>query len=195
MEPIYHATGDHYVTEPHPTGDWNVVLERWPTGAGRDLTARRFFSRWERGPYAAMNLMEQRRWVIDVIAVKDSARRWLKDTYGIPSYPVEVTAVPDGPGRFRAVSSLIPEQHDLRVTVSSLNWLTVAIVGDGEYRDICALEVPPDGDGDAFARQAAEVVAERNPGARVESVPQVDHIEPSSIEFVVIPSFAVAWTA
>ena len=186
MEPIYHDPGNHYATEPDPGGaGWSVLLERWPSGAGRDLTARRFLTRAERAVYDGLNLMDQRRWLLDVIAAKDSVRRWLADTYGIPSYPVEVTLAPDGPRRFRAVSSLIPEQHDLCITVSAINWLAVAIVGDGEYRDVEA---------DPSVEAAIAAVSARNPGVEVSSVAEVSHITPSNIEVVVVPSFGVAWT-
>jgi hypothetical protein len=139
--------------------------------------------------YDGLNLMDQRRWLLEVVAGKDSVRRWLADTYGIPSYPVEVTLAPDpeaGPGRWRAVSALIPEHHDLRITVSSINWLAVAAVGDGAYRDVEA---------DPSVEAAVAAVTARNPGTEVSSVAEVTHITPSNIEVVVIPSFGVAWTS
>lgn len=196
MEPIYHETGVNYAAEPQ-TGGWNVVIERWPTGAGRDLTARRFLSRAERAHYEGLNLLEQRRWLIDTIAAKDSVRRWLGEQHGIPAFPVEVTLQPDGERRFRPVSALIPAGHDLRITVSSLDWLAVAIVGDGAYRDIEARIVADGSDADAadqVAMEAAAAVRARNPGALVAGVAAVDDITPSSIGVVVIPRLAVAWT-
>ena len=194
MEPIYRATSRHYAAEPQP-GGWSVVVERWPTGAGRDLTARRFLARAEREVYEQLNLLEQRRWLIDVVAAKDAVRRWLAETFGIPSFPVEIGLVPEGERRYRAVSRLIPPGHDARVTVSSLPWLAVAIVGDGEYRDIEAREVPDGASAAAQAGAAAAAVRERNPDADVASVTTVEAITPSTIEVVVVPRFAVAWTA
>lgn len=193
MEPIYHEPGVNYAAEPQP-GGWNVVIERWPTGAGRDLTARRFLCRAERAHYETLNLLEQRRWLIDTIAAKDSVRRWLGERYGIPAFPVEVTLEPDGDRRFRAVSRLIPAGHDLRITVSSLDWLAVAIVGDGAYHDIEARIVAESAGADQIAVEAAAAVRARNPGALVASVAAVDDIIPSSIDVVVIPHLAVAWT-
>jgi hypothetical protein len=194
MEPIYHETWENYAAEVQP-GGWNVVIERWPTGAGRDLTAKRFLCRAERALYDAMNLLEQRRWIIDTIAAKDSVRRWLGEWYGIGAFPVEVTLEPDGERRFRAVSTLIPDGHELRVTVSSLDWLAVAIVGDGVYHDIEAREVPKGADAEAVAAEASDAVRSRNPGALVTSVASVDNIVPSNIDVVVIPHLAVAWTS
>ncbi|HEV7760617.1 MAG TPA: hypothetical protein VGO78_16550, partial [Acidimicrobiales bacterium] len=194
MEPIYHRTGTHYAAEPQP-GGWTVLIERWPTGAGRDLTSHRFLNRPERATYAGMNLLEQRHWIIEVAAVKDTVRRWLYDTFGVTSFPVEIDLVPEGEHRYRVVGDVIPEGHDPRVTVSSVPWLAVAILGDGAYRDIEARVVPDDASPDAVAAEAAAAVRTRNPDAAVAQVAQVDDIQPSNIEVVVIPRFAVAWTA
>jgi hypothetical protein len=71
----------------------------------------------------------------------------------------------------------------------------VAVVGDGEYRDIEARQVPDGADPDDVAREAAAIVAERNPGARVASVSEPEHVVP--IKLVDVPDqppFAVAWT-
>ena len=192
MQPIYHRTEHSYAAEPQP-GGWNVVIERWPTGAGRDLTARRFLTRSERAQYEGKNLLEQRRWLIDVIAAKDSVRRWLGER-DIPAYPVEIALEPEGEHRFRARSPLIPEGHDLHVTVSSLHWLAVGVVGDGAYLDIEAREVVEGADPALVAQEAVAAVQSRNPGAAVEVVDRVDAITPSNIDVVVIPRFAVAWT-
>lgn len=192
MEPVYHRTTTHFADEPQP-GGWSVTIERWPTGAGRDLTARRFLSRADRAHYEQLNLLQQRRWLIDVIAAKEAVRRWLGER-GIEAYPVHVQLEADGEHRFRAHSPMIPEGHDLRVTVSALHWLAVTVLGDGRYRDVEAREVPPGADAEAVAREAADAVRERNPGATVASVPAAAHVTPSSIEIVVVPDFAVAWT-
>jgi malonyl CoA-acyl carrier protein transacylase len=194
MEPIYHRTGSAFATEPQD-GDWNVVIERWPTGAGRDLTARRFLNRPERAIYAGLNLLEQRRWLIEVAAVKESVRQWLHEEFGVASYPVEIDLVPDGDRRYRAVGAVIPSGHDPRITVSSVPWLTVAVLGDGRWRDIEARLVEDEGAAASVAAAAAEAVSARNPGASVGSIDRVDDIRPSRIEVVVIPHFAVAWTS
>jgi hypothetical protein len=193
MEPIYHRTGRSYATEPQ-AGGWNVVIERWPTGAGRDLTARRFLARAEREQYESMNLLEQRRWLIDVAAAKDTVRRWLGDELDRPSFPVEIGLVPEGENRYRAVGDVIPAGHEPCVTVSSLQWLSVAVLGDGRYRDIEAREVPEGADPDAVAAEAAAAIEARNPGASVSRTTAAPDIVPSRIEVIVIPTFVVAWT-
>jgi hypothetical protein len=170
------------------------VIERWPTGAGRDLSARRFLSRPERATYEGMNLLEQRRWLIDVVAAKDTVRRWLNDELDRPSFPVEIGLVPEGENRYRAVGDVIPAGHEPCVTVSSVPWLSVAILGDGSFRDIEARAVAEGDDPDEIAAEAAAAVRARNPGATVARVSSVPDILRSRIEVVVIPHLAVAWT-
>ena len=194
MAPMHHDAGRHDVTEPQP-GGWYVVRERWPTGPARDLTARRFLSRPERAEYARLNLAEQRRWLLDTIAAKDAVRRWLRDRFGVESFPVEVTLVPAGERRFRVACGRIPAGHDPRVTLCPLGWVTVAVLGDGEFRDIEARLVSEAGGLAAAAEQAAATVAERNPGAPVASVERPVNVVPSRLEVPDPPPYAVAWTA
>jgi malonyl CoA-acyl carrier protein transacylase len=194
MEPLHHAPSFNDVAEPQP-GGWYVTRERWPTGPARDLTSRRYLARPERAQYAAMNLLEQRRWLLDTLAAKDAVRSWLREEHAVPSFPVELTLVPDGDRRFRVRSDRIPAGHDPRVTIARLGWVTVAVLGDGGYRDIEARLVSDAADAESAARLAAEAVAARNPGARVESVPRPTVDVPSRLEVPDPPPFAVAWTA
>jgi malonyl CoA-acyl carrier protein transacylase len=193
MEPLHHGPSLHGTAEAQP-GGWYVTRERWPTGPARDLTGRRYLARPERATYATMNLLEQRRWLLDTVAAKDAVRAWLRERFGLPCFPVEVTLEPDGDRRYRAVCRRIPAGHDVRVTICRLGWVTVAIVGDGRYRDIEARLVSDAPDADGAARLAAEAVATRNPGARVASVPRPPVDVPSRLEVPDPPPFAVAWT-
>jgi hypothetical protein len=200
MEPLYHRPATNYAVEPQP-GGWTVLRERWPTGPARDLTARRFTTSAERRRYESLNLVEQRRWLIESISVKDTVRHWLAETFGLASYPVEITLVPDGDRRFRVESPLVPEGHDPRVTLSSLPMVpdaiavTTAVVGDGEYRDIEVRQVGGGADPEAAAGEATAVLASRNPGARIASVPKPEHVVPSTlVDVPEAPPFAVAWT-
>jgi malonyl CoA-acyl carrier protein transacylase len=199
MEGIYHEPAHKVAAEPQP-GGWTIVRERWPSGAARDMTAHQFLTRAERAIYFSKNLLEQRRWLLDTIAAKESVRLWLRDIEHIPSYPVEVTVEPDGPDRYRAVSDRIPAHLDLRITVSRLNWATAAIVSHAEpHLDIEARVVPTDSEGDAdpdeaerIARDAAAALAARNPGAEVAWVPMPDYVVPSVVAETI--GIAVAWT-
>jgi malonyl CoA-acyl carrier protein transacylase len=194
MEPLHHGAGRHDVSEPQP-GGWSVVRERWPTGPARDLTARRYLSRPERTSYARLNLAEQRRWLLDTIAAKDAVRHWLRDRFDAECFPVEVTLVPEGPHRYRVACGRIPAGHDPRVTLCPLGWVTVAILGDGAFRDIEARLVSDAGGPAEAARQATAAVAARNPGAAVDSVQGPTNVVPSRLEVPDPPAFAVAWTA
>ena len=193
MEPIHHGAGRHDVTEPQP-GGWYVVRERWPTGPARDLTARRFLSRPERAEYARLNLAEQRRWLLDTIAAKDAVRRWLRDRFGVESFPIEVTLISTGERRYRVSCDRIPAGHDPRVTLCPLGWITVAVLGDGEFRDIEARLVSDSDSPAAAAGLATAAVAERNPGATVDSVAHPVNVVPSRLEVPDPPPYAVAWT-
>jgi malonyl CoA-acyl carrier protein transacylase len=193
MEPLHHGAGRHDVSEPQP-GGWYVVRERWPTGPARDLTARRFLSRPERAEYARLNLAEQRRWLLDTIAAKDAVRRWLRERFGIDSFPVEVTLIPAAERRFRVSCGRIPAGHDPRVTLCPLGWVTVAVLGDGEFRDIEARLVAEAGSPAAAAEQAAAAVAARNPDTPVDSVERPVNVVPCRLEVPDPPPYAVAWT-
>jgi hypothetical protein len=201
MEPLYHRPATNYAVEPQP-GGWTVLRERWFTGAGREMTARRFTTRAERERYGALNLVDQRRWLIETISVKDTVRHWLAETFGISAYPVQVVPVPDGEGRYRVECPLVPDGHEPRVTLSSLPMardaiaITTAVVGDGEYRDIEARQIFDGADPEAVASEAAGALAQRHPGARIASVPEPEHAVPSTLVDVPDPPpFAVAWTA
>jgi hypothetical protein len=197
MERVYHGPSDNHCTEPQP-GGWNVVRERWPGGTSRDMTARRYLNRAERQVYEAMPLVDQRRWLLDLVAVKDSVRLWLKHVLGVLTYPAEITVVPDGPTHMLVNGpwqQLKPEwaEWPLRVTISQLEWLTAVIVTHtDEYLDIEAMVVAPGSDANEVARQAQATVAARNPGRTVQCVSEPDLVVPSFVSDTV--DIAVAWT-
>jgi acyl transferase domain-containing protein len=70
---------------------WNVVRERWPDAASRELIMRRYLNAAERAEYERLNPLEQRRWLLSSIAVKDAVRRWLWDRGAGAMYPAELT--------------------------------------------------------------------------------------------------------
>jgi hypothetical protein len=192
MEPVYHRPSESTLVEAQP-GGWNIVRERWPNGTSREMTARRYLNRFERDIYNKLNLMEQRRSLLDVIAAKDSVRFWLDHLHEWRLYPAEVVMVPDGPRRYKAwKSEAIPEGYDLHVTVCPLEWAAVAIVNHGSYLDIEARIVPEGGDAEAIARECAAEVAERNPGMRVDWVSEPEVVFPSLLGTTA--HIAVAWT-
>jgi malonyl CoA-acyl carrier protein transacylase len=195
MERVYHNPSDCHATEPQPAG-WNVVRERWPGGTSRDMTARRYLSRPEREHYEAMPLVDQRRWLIETVAIKDSARMWMRWVVGLPLFPAEISLTPDGPNRWIVDGPWHDSDPDfrLRVTASTVDWLTVAMVSHtDEYYDIECRHVPTGADAEEIRRQAHEAVAARNPGREIQSVAEPEFVVPSFLGDLV--HVAVAWTA
>ena len=72
-------------------GGWTIVRERWPDTASRELIMRRYLNAVERAEYQRFNPLEQRRWLLGRIAVKDAVRRWLWDRGAGALYPAELT--------------------------------------------------------------------------------------------------------
>jgi hypothetical protein len=70
---------------------WNVVREGWPDSASRELIMRRYLNAAERAEYERLTPLEQRRWLLGRIAVKDAVRRWLWDRGSGPMFPAELT--------------------------------------------------------------------------------------------------------
>ena len=77
-------------------GGWNVLWERWPDTASRELTMRSYLNAAERAAYSRLNPRQQRQWLLGTIAVKDSVRRWLWDRGAGPIYPAEITVADTG---------------------------------------------------------------------------------------------------
>jgi hypothetical protein len=82
---------DHNTLSQPCPGGWNVVWERWPDGASREMMMRRYLNAAERAQYERLNALQQRQWLLGRIVVKDSVRRWLWDRGAGPIYPAEVT--------------------------------------------------------------------------------------------------------
>jgi hypothetical protein len=82
------------------SGGWNVLQESWPDTASRELMMRRYLNAAERARYERLNPLQQRRWLLGCMAVKDAVRRWLWDRGAGPVYPAEVTVdgIPDDAG-------------------------------------------------------------------------------------------------
>jgi acyl transferase domain-containing protein len=79
-------------------GGWNVVREEWPDTASRELVMRRYLNAAERAGYEQISPLQQRRWLLGRIAVKDAVRRslWERGAGGI--YPCELTVEEAGDG-------------------------------------------------------------------------------------------------
>jgi hypothetical protein len=76
---------------------WHVLREAWPDAASRELLMRRYLNAAERARYERFNPLQQRRWLLAGMAVKDAVRQWLWDRGAGPVFPAEV-AVDGLPG-------------------------------------------------------------------------------------------------
>jgi hypothetical protein len=72
-------------------GGWCVVRERWPDTASREMIMRRHLNAAERADYERLNPLQQRRWLLGRIAVKDAVRRSLWERGAGAIYPCELT--------------------------------------------------------------------------------------------------------
>jgi hypothetical protein len=79
-------------------GGWNVVRERWPDTASRDLIMRRYLNAVERAEYERITPLQQRRWLLGRVAVKDAVRQSLWERGAGAIYPCELTVTEDGDG-------------------------------------------------------------------------------------------------
>jgi hypothetical protein len=121
-------------------GGWTVVRERWPNTASRELIMRRYLNTAERGEYERLNPLQQRRWLLGRVAIKDAVRQWLWDRGASAIYPAELTVaeLADGVrvrGPFRAprVSFTVSGEHACAVAIAGDNrdGFTVGVDADG----------------------------------------------------------------
>jgi len=89
------APGRTALSRRSPDG-WNVLRERWPDTASREMTMRLYLNAAERDQYQRLNPLQQRRWLLGRIVTKDAVRRWLWDRGAGPLYPAELTVEDTG---------------------------------------------------------------------------------------------------
>ncbi|HEX3924955.1 MAG TPA: beta-ketoacyl synthase N-terminal-like domain-containing protein [Streptosporangiaceae bacterium] len=87
----------HEVLSRRTAEGWHVLREAWPDAASRDLLMRHYLNAAERARYERFYPLQQRRWLLACMAVKDAVRQWLWDRGAGPVFPVEV-AVDGLPG-------------------------------------------------------------------------------------------------
>jgi len=145
-------------------GGWNVLRERWPDTASRELIMRGALNAPERAQYEALNPLQQRQWLLGRIAAKDAVRNFLWQRGAGPIYPAEVTvddadgelrvrgpfravrvslaqSVPTGPGGSCAVAVAGEERVDFTIDIDDDGTVLVAQPGQ-EARFIGAADVP-----------------------------------------------------
>jgi acyl transferase domain-containing protein len=111
-------------------GGWNVVREGWPDTASRELMMRRYLNAAERAEYERISPLQQRRWLLGRIAVKDAVRRSLWARGAGEIYPCELTVADTGDGvRVRGPFQAPPVSFALSRSGSPGRPCAVAITG------------------------------------------------------------------
>ncbi len=125
--PLFTRPEEHLVTEAQP-GGWDLVTERWPDAASRELVLRRYTSERERTEHATLNPRAQRTWLLGRVAVKDAVRRRLRAAGAGPMFPVEVGV--DHDERGRPVVTVPAGSTGPSVTLAHVDGVAVALTSD-----------------------------------------------------------------
>lgn len=119
-------------------GGWHVIHENWPDTASRELMMRRYLNAAERAEYVGLNPLQQRRWLVGRIAVKDAVRRHLWENGAGPLFPCELTVTEtDGNFQIRGPFPAPPVTVTLSPQDRRGRPYAAAAVGDG----LAALDV------------------------------------------------------
>jgi hypothetical protein len=103
-----------------------AVEERWRDSASRELMARRYLDRRERGVYESLNPLEQRRWLLGRIAAKDAVRQAIWAEGHGPLFPIEVPVADNTPSSVRVTGG---PAEGTRVAIAVESWTAAAGVG------------------------------------------------------------------
>ncbi|MER6563695.1 beta-ketoacyl synthase N-terminal-like domain-containing protein [Streptomyces sp. NPDC001027] len=95
--PVERFPERHTLSETRP-GGWQLLHERWPDLASRDLIMRNSLGGAERAQYAGHPPRGRRQWLLGRIAAKDAVRRWLWDHGEGPVFPAELRVRNDAAG-------------------------------------------------------------------------------------------------
>ncbi|MEU5075609.1 beta-ketoacyl synthase N-terminal-like domain-containing protein [Streptomyces asoensis] len=96
--PVERFPGRHTLSRTRP-GGWQLLHERWPDLASRELIMRNSLGGPERSQYAEHAPRGRRQWLLGRIAVKDAVRQWLWDQGEGPVFPAELRVGNDDRGR------------------------------------------------------------------------------------------------
>ncbi|MEU1191164.1 beta-ketoacyl synthase N-terminal-like domain-containing protein [Streptomyces sp. NPDC005859] len=96
--PVERFPEHHTLSETRP-GGWQLLHERWPDLASRELIMRNSLGGVERSRYAEHAPRGRRQWLLGRIAVKDAVRQWLWDQGEGPVFPAELRVCNDEAGR------------------------------------------------------------------------------------------------
>ncbi|MGH3903649.1 MAG: beta-ketoacyl synthase N-terminal-like domain-containing protein [Pseudonocardiaceae bacterium] len=109
-------------------GGWELVFERWPDLATRELVLRRQTGSAERADYECCRPPARRQWLLGRIAVKDAVRRWLWEHGAGPVFPAEIQVRNDAAGRPRVSGMAGRALPELSVSLAHSAEAGVAII-------------------------------------------------------------------
>jgi acyl transferase domain-containing protein len=125
-------------------GGWNVLRERWPDTASREMVMRRHLNAAERAEYERITPLQQRRWLLGRIAVKDAVRRSLWERGAGPIYPCELTVTDAGDG-VRVQGPFQAPPVSLAITAPGSPGRPCAVAITGRPGAQFTIETDPDG--------------------------------------------------
>ncbi len=126
--PLFTRPEEHLVGDVQP-GGWELVTERWPDAATRELVLRRYTTEAERAEHDALTPRAQRTWLLGRVAAKDAVRRrWMAEG-ATQVFPVEVGISHDEAGAPRAVPADATRPAP-RISVAHVDGVAVALAGD-----------------------------------------------------------------
>jgi hypothetical protein len=125
-------------------GGWNVLRERWPDPASREMIMRRHLNAAERAEYGRITPLQQRRWLLGRIAVKDAVRRVLWERGAGPIYPCELT-VSDTSDGVRVRGPFQAPPVSLALTPPGAPGVPCAVAAAGRPGADFSIETDPDG--------------------------------------------------
>ncbi|MFJ9022086.1 beta-ketoacyl synthase N-terminal-like domain-containing protein [Streptomyces sp. NPDC102259] len=183
--PVERFPERHTLSETRP-GGWQLLHERWPDLASRELIMRNSLGGAERSQYAEHPPRGRRQWLLGRIAAKDAVRRWLWDQGEGPVFPAELRVRNDEAGRpyvtgvhGRVLPPLdvslahcaeagvaIVRPHtpgpgpgiDIEEVTDRTPETLAAALGEGELRLLRALSAGSDGSGDSGGSGGSEAL-------------------------------------
>lgn len=106
----------HHLSTRTPDG-WSLIIDRWPGVATRDIYAGVYLSAPERAEYARSAPLDQAKWLLRRIAVKDAVRALLAEAGETGIYPAEIRVSDDPHGGVRISGHLGRKLPELAISL------------------------------------------------------------------------------
>uniref|UniRef100_UPI0031CF106E beta-ketoacyl synthase N-terminal-like domain-containing protein n=1 Tax=Streptomyces hawaiiensis TaxID=67305 RepID=UPI0031CF106E len=119
---------EHNTLSQTQEGGWQLVFERWPDPASREIYMRSQLAGPEREQYAGRPPRGRRQWLLGRIAAKDAVRRHLWAHGAGPVFPAEIRVANDPDGRPRPEGVHGRELPPLELSLAHCREAAVALV-------------------------------------------------------------------